>query len=264
MRYAQEFSPSAHRNEKKHRKGAFSVWRRRRDTAASGRLLAACYGGSRTLGCNTRLVRRTNFCAYAQKCSHPSRTAKKKSRLLPALFLWRRRRDTAASGRLLAACYGESRTLGCNTRLVRRTTCATRKCSHPPHTATRKSTAKVLFSFWRRRRDSNPRGLAPKRFSRPPRCDRFDTPPKRDCIITNGAGRVKRLSMREGEKTGGGRGKARGKTGQSGCVRGRRKRVKTCVNASCGIGQKRARSRSREMSKRAGHGARKMSKHAGS
>ena len=29
---------------------------------------------------------------------------------------------------------------------------------------------------WRRRRDSNPRGLSPKRFSRPPRYDRFDTP----------------------------------------------------------------------------------------
>ena len=44
--------------------------------------------------------------------------------------------------------------------------------------------------FWRRRRDSNPRGLSPKRFSRPPRYDRFDTPaclpyyyklPKRNC-----------------------------------------------------------------------------------
>ena len=32
------------------------------------------------------------------------------------------------------------------------------------------------LSFWRRRRDSNPRGLSPKRFSRPPRYDRFDTP----------------------------------------------------------------------------------------
>ena len=30
--------------------------------------------------------------------------------------------------------------------------------------------------FWRRRRDSNPRGVSPKRFSRPPRYDRFDTP----------------------------------------------------------------------------------------
>ncbi len=30
---------------------------------------------------------------------------------------------------------------------------------------------------WRKWRDSNPRGLAPKRFSRPPRCDRFDTLP---------------------------------------------------------------------------------------
>ncbi len=31
--------------------------------------------------------------------------------------------------------------------------------------------------FWRRVRDSNPRGLAPKRFSRPPRYDRFDNSP---------------------------------------------------------------------------------------
>ena len=31
--------------------------------------------------------------------------------------------------------------------------------------------------FWRKRRDSNPRGLSPKRFSRPPRYDRFDTLP---------------------------------------------------------------------------------------
>ena len=29
--------------------------------------------------------------------------------------------------------------------------------------------------FWRRGRDSNPCGVAPKRFSRPPRYDRFDT-----------------------------------------------------------------------------------------
>ena len=33
------------------------------------------------------------------------------------------------------------------------------------------------FFFWRRGRDSNPCGVAPKRFSRPPRCDRFDTSP---------------------------------------------------------------------------------------
>ncbi len=30
---------------------------------------------------------------------------------------------------------------------------------------------------WRRQGDSNPRGVAPKRFSRPPRYDRFDMPP---------------------------------------------------------------------------------------
>ena len=35
----------------------------------------------------------------------------------------------------------------------------------------------VLGLFWRKRRDSNPRGLAPKWFSRPPRYDHFDTLP---------------------------------------------------------------------------------------
>ena len=46
---------------------------------------------------------------------------------------------------------------------------ATKKCA-PPFGVR-------IFLLWRRRRDSNPRGLAPKRFSRPPRYDRFDTPP---------------------------------------------------------------------------------------
>ena len=45
-----------------------------------------------------------------------------------------------------------------------------------PSKSKRKESAKAFFSFWRRRRDSNPRGLSPKRFSRPPRYDRFDTP----------------------------------------------------------------------------------------
>ncbi len=35
----------------------------------------------------------------------------------------------------------------------------------------------LRFYFWRRGRDSNPCGVAPKRFSRPPRYDRFDTSP---------------------------------------------------------------------------------------
>ena len=37
---------------------------------------------------------------------------------------------------------------------------------------------------WRRKRDSNPRGVSPKRFSRPPRYDRFDIPAfiKLSCI----------------------------------------------------------------------------------
>ena len=38
-------------------------------------------------------------------------------------------------------------------------------------------THRVSVLFWRRQRDSNPRGVAPKRFSRPPRYDRFDMPP---------------------------------------------------------------------------------------
>ena len=42
--------------------------------------------------------------------------------------------------------------------------------------ATKNPTIFVGF-LWRRKRDSNPRGLSPKRFSRPPRYDRFDIPP---------------------------------------------------------------------------------------
>ena len=45
----------------------------------------------------------------------------------------------------------------------------------------KKRRAKTRLSFWRRRRDSNPRGLSPKRFSRPPRYDRFDTPAYNCC-----------------------------------------------------------------------------------
>ena len=37
--------------------------------------------------------------------------------------------------------------------------------------------ADVAGFLWRKRRDSNPRGLSPKRFSRPPRYDHFDTLP---------------------------------------------------------------------------------------
>ena len=36
---------------------------------------------------------------------------------------------------------------------------------------------RLLAAKWRRGRDSNPCGVAPKRFSRPPRYDRFDTSP---------------------------------------------------------------------------------------
>ena len=40
----------------------------------------------------------------------------------------------------------------------------------------KKRKALCLPFAWRRKRDSNPRGLSPKRFSRPPRYDRFDIP----------------------------------------------------------------------------------------
>ena len=54
-------------------------------------------------------------------------------------------------------------------------------CNHRLHEnhaseATKNPTRFVGF-LWRRKRDSNPRGLSPKRFSRPPRYDRFDIPP---------------------------------------------------------------------------------------
>ena len=146
---AKMFSPSIHRKEKEQVYfPALFLWRRRRDTAVSGRLLAACCGESSTHRCRTRLVRRTDFCACAQKCSHPPCTAKKKAPQ-GCFFLWRRRRDTAASGRLLAACSGGSLMHRCNTRLVRQTdfcACA-QKCSHPPYTAKKKSTTRVLFSL---------------------------------------------------------------------------------------------------------------------
>ena len=48
--------------------------------------------------------------------------------------------------------------------------------------ATKKGKVKARTScgyglLWRRKRDSNPRGIAPKRFSRPPRYDHFAIPP---------------------------------------------------------------------------------------
>ena len=50
--------------------------------------------------------------------------------------------------------------------------------SHPlPCQKQKKKHRFGCFLLWRRQRDSNPRGVAPKRFSRPPRYDRFDMPP---------------------------------------------------------------------------------------
>ena len=37
--------------------------------------------------------------------------------------------------------------------------------------------------LWRRERDSNPCGISPKRFSRPPRYDHFDIPPKQGRMV---------------------------------------------------------------------------------
>ena len=39
----------------------------------------------------------------------------------------------------------------------------------------------LLTADWRRGRDSKPCGVAPKRFSRPRRYDRFDTSPYMNC-----------------------------------------------------------------------------------
>ena len=54
--------------------------------------------------------------------------------------------------------------------------CNHRLHENPSSEATKNPTKFVGF-LWRRKRDSNPRGLSPKRFSRPPRYDRFDIPP---------------------------------------------------------------------------------------
>ena len=54
--------------------------------------------------------------------------------------------------------------------------CNLRLHENPSSVATKNPTKFVGF-LWRRKRDSNPRGLSPKRFSRPPRYDRFDIPP---------------------------------------------------------------------------------------
>ena len=45
----------------------------------------------------------------------------------------------------------------------------------------KKSTRSGGFGYWRRVWDSNPREVTLKRFSRPPRYDRFDNPPYGEC-----------------------------------------------------------------------------------
>ena len=52
-----------------------------------------------------------------------------------------------------------------------------RRLHENPSSEATKNPTKFVGFFWRRKRDSNPRGLSPKRFSRPPRYDRFDIPP---------------------------------------------------------------------------------------
>ena len=59
-----------------------------------------------------------------------------------------------------------------------------RGCTPSASGSKKKIPFRIPFFCWRRRRDSNPRGLTPKRFSRPPRYDRFDTPPRRKDYIT--------------------------------------------------------------------------------
>ena len=61
---------------------------------------------------------------------------------------------------------------------------------------TQKGTPRGAFA-WRRQRDSNPRGVAPKRFSRPPRYDRFDMPPYCFPIVSHFRGNVNRFFERK-------------------------------------------------------------------
>ena len=85
--------------------------------------------------------------------------------------------------------------------------CRKGSSSFSASTATKKCAPTLwvrIFLLWRRRRDSNPCGLAPKRFSRPPRYDHFDTPPyaaiivECSCIVNGGNGQMKRKHTRAG------------------------------------------------------------------
>ena len=67
----------------------------RRDTAASGRLLAACSGGSLTASVSHKARKTNKFSRLCAKMFSPSAHRKEKEQVyFPALFLWRRRRDS--------------------------------------------------------------------------------------------------------------------------------------------------------------------------
>ncbi len=98
-------------------------------------------------------------------------TAKTKRQALPVLLFWRRRRDL--NPRASCPTYTLSRGASSPLEYFSKVKMFL-KYSFSGRIVTKLS---ALSKVWRREWDSNPRGLAPKRFSRPPRYDRFDISP---------------------------------------------------------------------------------------
>ena len=109
----------------------------------------------------------------------------KKTACTAVFFVWRRRRDLnsragcptytlsrGASSPLeyFSVCEGY-----CQWSILTSANCKDRFCKAERFFY--KNNRSILEKVWRRGWDSNPRALSDKRFSRPPRYDRFDTPP---------------------------------------------------------------------------------------
>ena len=116
--------------------------------------------------------------------NHSSETTKNPTKFVG--FLWRRKRDSFLSfarqpwSAVFMLCKS-LRAAAKNDALCRFLNALVRI----PLIKYRKTKRTSVFACpfcWRRKRDSNPRGLSPKRFSRPPRYDRFDTSP---CVNSN-------------------------------------------------------------------------------
>ena len=135
----------------------------------------AQYEAKRSLSCR-RHTSRTKCASFAKQTSRSVQTERfvppKTKRAQTCSFLfWRRRRDLNPR----ASCPTYTLSRGASSPLEYFSKVKI-------NFAIKISCGAESFPFrplrvWRREWDSNPRGLAPKRFSRPPRYDRFDISP---------------------------------------------------------------------------------------